>query len=115
MRSIHIIAPDRNERQLEAATICANHHLSSRLARRIRVRRRKQARLAQICRPNRHISIYLIRRDVYKPIHPMFPRSLQEHMRPVYVCVCELVRIAEAEVDVGLRREMEDGVDLMLA
>jgi hypothetical protein len=36
-------------------------------------------------------------------------------VRSVYVCVCELIRVAEAKVDVRLRSEMEDGVDLVLA
>jgi hypothetical protein len=36
-------------------------------------------------------------------------------MRPVHVCVREFVRVTEAEVDVRLRREVEDGIDLVLA
>jgi hypothetical protein len=33
----------------------------------------------------------------------------------IYVRICELVRIAEAEIDVGLSGEVEDGVNLVLA
>lgn len=45
----------------------------------------------------------------------MLSRPFQEHMCPVYVRIGEFIRIAEAEVDMRLRREMEDGVDLVLA
>ena len=45
----------------------------------------------------------------------MLPRSLKQHMCSIDVCVCELVRIAEAEVDVRLRSKVEDGIDLVPA
>lgn len=52
---------------------------------------------------------------MYEPVHAMFPRSLKQYMCPIDVCVRELVRIAEAEVDVRLRSEVEDGIDLVPA
>jgi hypothetical protein len=115
VRSVDIIGSDSDERQLEAAPICADHHLRGCLASRVWVRRCQYARLAEVRCTNRHIPIHLIRRDVYEPVHAMFPRPLQQHMRPVYIRVCELVRVTEAQVDVRLRREVEDGVDLVLA
>lgn len=45
----------------------------------------------------------------------MLSSSLQEHMCPIYIRVGEFVRIAEAEVDMRLRCEVEDGVDSVLA
>lgn len=44
----------------------------------------------------------------------MLARSLEQDVCAVYVRVGELVRVAEAQVDVGLRCEVEDGVDLVL-
>lgn len=115
MWPIHIIRPHRNQRQLEATPIRTHHHLRRSLARRIRIRRRQYARLAQISRTNRHIAIHLIRRDVHESADAMFPRALQQHMRAIYICVRELVRVAEAEVDVRLRSEVEYRVDFVLA
>jgi hypothetical protein len=45
----------------------------------------------------------------------MLSSALQQHMCPVDIRVGKLVRVAKAEINVGLRREMEDGVDVMLA
>lgn len=41
----------------------------------------------------------------------MLPRSLEQDVGAVYIGVCELVRVAEAEVDVRLGGKVEDGVD----
>jgi hypothetical protein len=51
---------------------------------------------------------------MYEPGHAMLAGPLQKHMCPIYIRVGKLVRVAEAEIDMGLRREMEDGVDVML-
>jgi hypothetical protein len=45
----------------------------------------------------------------------MFPRSLEQDVCAVNIRVCELVRIAKAEVDVRLCCEVEDGFDLVFA
>lgn len=50
-----------------------------------------------------------------EPVHPVLSSSFQEHMCPIYVRVGEFIRIAETEVNVRLRREMEDGVYFVLA
>jgi hypothetical protein len=76
MRAVDIVSSDGNERQLEATPIGANHHLSRRLARRVRIRRRQNARLTEICRAHRDVAIYLIRRDMYKSVHAMLPSPL---------------------------------------
>jgi hypothetical protein len=115
VRSIYIVGPYGDKRQLETTPIRADHHLCCSFASRVRIRRGQYTRLAQVRCTNRHIAIHLIRRDMYEPVHAMFPGSLQQHMRPVYIRVCELVRVTEAQVDVRLRREVEDGVDLVLA
>jgi hypothetical protein len=45
----------------------------------------------------------------------MFSRSLQKDMCPIHICVRELVRVAEAEINVRLCGEVEDGIDVVLA
>jgi hypothetical protein len=45
----------------------------------------------------------------------MLSSTFKQDVRSVYVCVRELIRVAEAEVDVRLRSEVEDGVDLVFA
>jgi len=115
MRTVNIVAPHSDQRQLEALPICVDHHLRRRLARRVWIRRGKQARLAQIRRIHRHIPIHLVGRDVYEPRDAMLSCRFQQHMRTVNVRIRELVRVAETEVDVRLCGEVEDGVDLVFA
>lgn len=115
MRPIHIVRPDSDQWQLEAAPVRADHHLRCSLARRVRIRGRQYARLAQICSSNWNVAIHLIRGDVYKPGDTMFPRSLEQDVCAVNIRVCELVRIAKAEVDVRLCCEVEDSFDLVFA
>ena len=40
-----------------------------------------------------------------------FFRSLQQNVRTADICLCEAIRIAEAEIDVRLGCKMEDGID----
>lgn len=115
MRAVDIVGPDGDEGQLEATSICAHHHLCGCLTCGIWICRRQDARLAQICCSNRHISIHLIRGDVYEPANAMLARAFEQHVCPVYVCVGETVRVAEAKIDVRLSSEVEDGVDLVRA
>ena len=114
MWPIDIVRPDCDQRQFEAAPICADHHLCRCFARRVWVCRCQYARLAQVCRAHGYIAIHLVSRDVYKTVDATLSRAFQQHMCTVYVCVCELVRVAEAKIDVRLRSEMEDGVDFVL-
>ena len=115
MRSIYIVCPDGDQRQLEAASICADHHFRRSFAGGVWVRRCENTCFAQVCRAHRHIAVYLVRRDVHEPSYAMLSGPLQQHMCPIHICICELVRVAKAEVDVRLRRKVEDGVDLVLA
>lgn len=115
MWTIDIIGAHSDQRQLEAAPVRADHHLRRRLAGRVGIGRRKYACLAQICCAHRHIAIHLVCGDVYEPIDAVLPRSFKQNMCAVHIGVCELVRVTKAQVDVRLRREVEDGVDLVLA
>lgn len=40
----------------------------------------------------------------------MFPRSLEQDMCSINICMRELVRVAKAEVNMRLRRKMDNGV-----
>jgi hypothetical protein len=115
VRSIYIVGPYGDKRQLETTPIRADHHLCCSFASRVRIRRGQYTRLAQVRCTNRHIAIHLIRRDMYEPVHAMFPGSLQQHMRPVYIRVGKFVRVAKAQVDMRLRCEVKNGVNLVLA
>jgi hypothetical protein len=114
MWSIHIVGSDCYQRQLEAAPICADHHLCCRLASRVWVCRGQYACLAQICGANWYVAVHLVRRYMYEPIDAMLSRSFEQDMCAVYVRVREFIRIAEAEVDMRLRGEMEDSIDIVL-
>jgi hypothetical protein len=114
MRSIYVITPDCYQGQLEAISVRADHHFRCSLASRVWVCRRKYTRLAQVSGTDRHIAIDLICRDVYKPSDAMLPCALQKNMRPVYIRVGELIGVAEAEINMRLRGEMENGIDLVL-
>lgn len=113
VRPIDVVTSDRDQGQLEAVPVCANHHLCRRFARRIRICRRKQARLAQVRGSHRHISINLIRRYMYEAVNTMFSRPLQQHMRAIHIRIRELVRVPKTEIDVRLRGEVENGIDLV--
>lgn len=115
MRSVDIIGPHSDKRQLKAPPVRAHQHFCSSFARRVWVRWRQHTRLAKICSVKRHVSIYLICRNVYELVHAMFPRSFKQHVCAIYVRVGEFVRVAEAQVDVRLRSEVEDCVNLVLA
>ena len=45
----------------------------------------------------------------------MLSSPFQKHVRPIYICVCELIRVAEAQIYVGLRGEVEDGINSMFS
>lgn len=52
---------------------------------------------------------------MYEARDAVLPRSFQQNMRSIYVCVRELVGIAETEINVRLCSKVENGVDLVLA
>lgn len=59
---------------------------------------------------------YLIRGYVVESLHCADVQcTLHQYMCPEYVVLGERQRIAEAQVDMSLRREMEDRVDVILA
>jgi hypothetical protein len=115
MRPVHVVRTDSNQWQLETTPVRADHHLRCSLTRRVWIRGCQYACLTQICSSNRNITVYFVRRDMYKPVDTMFPRSLKQDMCAIYICVCKLVGIAKAEVDVRLCREVKDGFDLVLS
>lgn len=115
MGSVDIIGAHSHQRQLEATPVRADHHLCRSFARRVWIRRRKYACLTEVCRANWYIPIHLVRRNVYEAIHTMLSCSLKQDVCAVDICTRELVRVAKAQVHVRLRREVEDGVDLVLA
>lgn len=91
MRSIDVIGAHSDEWQLKAAPVRADHHFRRRLACRVWVRRREDARLAEVRRTHWHIPIHLIRGDVYEAIDSVLSCSLKQDMRAVNVCVGELI------------------------
>ena len=45
----------------------------------------------------------------------MLSRPFQQHMCPIYIRVRELVRVAEAEIDMRLSSEVKYSIDIVLA
>ena len=113
MRPIHIIAPHDDRRQLEALRVRIDVHLRRRLARGVRIRRRQQAILQQVRVALADLAVDLVGRDVDEAPDARLDRALDHDVRAVHVRLGELERVAEAQVDVGLRREVEDRVDLV--
>lgn len=112
MRPVDIVAPHDDDRQLEALLVRVHEHLGRRLARGVGVRRRQDARLDQLVVVLAHLAVHLVRRDVHEaPDAAHLPRALEQHVRAVDVGVREAVRVAEAQVDVRLRGEVQHGVD----
>lgn len=52
---------------------------------------------------------------MYEPADTVLLGSFQQNMRAIDIGIRELVRVAEAEIDMRLRGEVEDGVDLVFA
>ena len=113
MRSVDVITPNDNNGKLEAALIRIHKHLGSRLARGIRVRRRKDARLEQIIVVIIDLSVDLVGRDVDQALNADLLGALKEDVGAVDVGVGEAVRVAKAQIDVGLGGKVEDGVDIV--
>ena len=91
MWPIYIVRTNGDQRQLEATPVCADHHLCRCFTRRVWICWGQYACLAQVCRSDRYIAVYLIGRDVYKSIDTMFPRSFKQNMCAIYIGVGELV------------------------
>ena len=115
MWPVDVICAHSDQRQFEATPVCADHHLCCRLAGRVGICGCKYACLTQICCTYRHVSVHLICGNVYKATNTMLPCSFKQDMCAVYIGVRELIRVAKAQIDVRLRRKVEDGIDLMLS
>lgn len=91
MWAINIIGPDCDEWELEATSVCTDHHLRCRFACRIWVCRCENAGFAEICCPCWNIAIHFVCRDVYEAIDAVLPCSFQQNMCSVYIRIRKLV------------------------
>ena len=111
-------AKERREREKKThkKNLHLDHHLCSRLGRRVRVGRLQRARLvAPLLPSHRALAVDLVRRDGDEALDAAVdPAGLEQDVRAVRVVEGESQRVAERVVDVRLRREVHHGVDLLV-
>lgn len=112
MGAIHIVTSNNDHWELETLHVRVNKHLGSSFTGGVGIRWGENTRLQEVIVIVFHFSVDLVCGYVYEPFDTDLLRALQHNMSTVHVGVCEPVRIAEAQVDMRLRRKMEDGVDL---
>lgn len=114
VRSVNVVTSNNDDWQLEAHIIGIDQHLCGSLGSSIRICRRQNGSLKQICTILRDFTINLIRRDVDKLGNLMSLGTLEQNMGTVDIGIGELIRVSEGQVDVGLSCEMENCIDLVL-
>lgn len=110
VRPVHVVRAHDDDWQLEALPVRVHHHLRCRLARRVWVCGCQQAGFSQVVAILLHLPVHLVRGNVYELFDPVCLCALKEDVCAVYIGVGELVRVPEAQVDVRLRGEVDDGV-----
>ena len=113
MWAVYVVTADNYDRQLETLLVGMNQHLCCSFAGSIRVCGGQDACLEKIVRIISNFSVNLISGNVDELLDANFLRTLQNHMCAVNVGVCERVRVTETQINVGLRCEMEDGVNFV--
>ena len=113
MRAINIVTSDDDDRELKTLLVRMDKHFRSRLAGSVWISRSKNAGLEQIIRVIPNFSVNLVGRNVNELLDSNFLGTLQQHMGSIYIGVGEGVRVSEAQIDVGLSGEVEDGIDLV--
>jgi hypothetical protein len=128
----HVVEPDHDCRKSVALHIALHHHLCGRLARRVRIGWLQDVVLGHVGRESfavhlgnaQHLSVRvvcsftdptnLISGNVVIPLDlGILLDALQQDVRADDIVHGEFVRVAKAQVDVGVGGEVEDGVDVV--
>ena len=113
VRAVDVVAAHDDGGELEALLVRVHEHLGGGLAGCVGVGRRQDAALQQVVVVVLGLAVNLVGRDVDEAPDAHLLGALEQHVGAVHVGMREAVRVAEAQVDVRLRGEVEDGVDVV--
>ena len=114
VRAVDVVAARDDHGQPEGPVVGLHEELGRGLRRRVRVRGLEDVVLDHGRRLHGlALAVDLVRRDVDEAHDVVHLRGLEQHVRAEDVVPRELERVAERVVDVRLRREVHDRVDLL--
>lgn len=113
MGTVDIVAADDDDWELEALLVRVHQHLGGGLGGGIGVRGGEDAGLEKVIVLILDLTVDLIGGDVDEALDADLLGGLEKDVGPVDVGVGEAVRVAKAQVDVGLGGEVEDGIDVV--
>lgn len=113
MGAVDVVAADDDDGELEALLVRVDQHLSGGLGGGVGVGGGKDASLEEVIVLVLDLAVDLVGGDVDEALDADLLGGLEQHVGAVDVGVGEAVRVTEAQVDVRLRGEVEDGVDVV--
>jgi len=113
VRTVDVVAADDDDWELEALLVRVHQHLCGGLGGGVWVGWGEDAALEEIIIVILNFSVDLIGRDVDEALDPDLLSRLEKNVSAVDVGVGETVRVSETQVNVGLRGEVEDGVNIV--
>lgn len=113
VRAVDVVAADDDDGQLERLLVRVHEHLGGGLGGGVGIGGRQDARLEQVVVIILDLAVDLVGGNVDEAFDADLLGALEQYMGAIDVGVSETVRVAETQVDVGLRGEVEDGVDVV--
>lgn len=113
VRTVDVVAADDDDWELEALLVRVHQHLCGGLGGGVWVGWGEEAGLEEIIIVILNLSVDLIGGDVDEALDPDLLGRLEKNVSAVDVSVGETVRVSETQVNVGLRGEVEDGVNVV--
>lgn len=113
VRAVDVVAPHNDHRKLEALLVRVDQHLGGGFAGGVRVGRGQDAGLEEVVIVVLDLAIDFVCGDVDEAVDADALGALEEDVGAVDVGVGEAVRVTEAQVDVGLGGEVENGVNVV--
>lgn len=111
--SVDVVAADDDDGELEALLVRVDQHLGGGLGGGVGVGGGEDAGLEEVIILVLNLTVDLIGGDVDEALDADLLGRLEQHVGAVDVGVGETVRVSEAQVDVRLGGEVEDGVDVV--
>src|SRR3569833_3072485 len=111
--AVDVVTPHYDDGEFEALLVRVDQHLGGGFAGSVRVGRGQYAGLEQVVVIVLDFAVDLVGGDVDESTDADLLGALEKDVGAVHVGVGESIRIAEAQVDVGLGGEVEDGVDVV--
>lgn len=114
VRAVDVVASCNYHRQFEALPVRVHQHLGGSLTGGIRVGGRKDTGLHEVFTILVNFPIHFVRRDMHEAPNLSSFSTLQHNVGAVDVGGREAIGVPKTQIDVRLRREVEDGVNLVL-